>query len=78
MCNYIGIYISLAIHLATGLCIHSQYNTPMSLALESIKLLELVAIDHTGIPVMFLPVKVLWLFLLCHNNQFCEALQIAG
>ena len=56
MCNYIG--ISLARHLATGLCIHSQCNTPMSLALESIKLLQLVAIDHTGIPVMFLPVKV--------------------
>ena len=59
MCNYIG--ISLAIHLA---CVftHNIANTPMSLALELIKLLQLVAIDHTGIPVMFLPVKVLWLF----------------
>ena len=36
----------------TWLVYQSQYNTHMSLALESIKLLQLVAIDHTGIPVM--------------------------
>ena len=49
------------------LCIQSQYNAHMSLTLESIRLLQLVAIDHTGIPTMFLPVKAFLAFLLCQK-----------
>ena len=41
----------------TWLVYQSQYNTHMSLALESIKLLQLVAIDYTEIPAI-LPLVV--------------------
>ena len=61
-----------------GLCIQSQYIAHMSLTLESIRLLQLVAIDHTGIPTVFLPVKVFLAFLSCQKHLLCEAPKIAS
>ena len=51
-----------------GLCIQSQYNAHTFLTLESIRLLQLVTTDHTGIPTMFLPVKALLAYLLCQKS----------